>query len=130
MAEHWGQRWSSWAPVVLRVVAGIIFVYSGWTKFQDMQATIGFFGQAGIPAANFFAYLVAIIELVGGIALIAGLWTRVAAKLLGIIMLVATLLSLQQGFQMATLPLVMLAVCFSLFCTGGGKHSIDRPRSM
>ena len=127
MAERWGNEWASWAPVLLRVVAGIVFAVAGWLKFQDMEATITMFGGAGIPAETFFAYLVAIIELVGGIALIAGLWTRVAAKLLGIIMIVAFLITVTQvGFLMAQLPLVMFAVCFSLFTTGGGKYSMDR----
>ena len=126
MAEQWAQRWAGWTPVFLRVVIGIIFAYAGWQKFGNLDATIGFFGSAGIPAATFFAYLVAIIELVGGIALIAGLWTRVAAKLLGIIMLVAFLLTIGKGFQSAQLPLVMLASCFTLFCLGGGRYSMDR----
>ena len=127
MAERWGNQWAGWAPVLLRVVAGIVFAVAGWMKWQDMTATVGFFGQVGIPAATFFAYLVSTIELVGGIALIAGLWTRVAAKLLGIIMIVATLMTMNSmGFQAAQLPLVLFAVCFSLFTTGGGKYSMDR----
>ena len=126
MANEWAAKWSGWTPVFLRVVIGVVFAYSGWMKFQDMAGTIGFFGQAGIPAATFFAYLVAIIELVGGIALIAGLWTRVAAKLTGIVMLVATLLSFKMGFQAATLPLVMLAACFTVFTLGGGRYSMDK----
>jgi putative oxidoreductase len=124
ISEQWGPRLSAWGPVALRIVAGIIFAYAGWQKFGNMDATIGFFAKAGIPIASFSAYLVTIVELVGGIALIAGLWTRVAAKLLGIIMLVATLLTLGQGFQMAQLPLTLLVVCFSLYTTGGGKYSM------
>jgi uncharacterized membrane protein YphA (DoxX/SURF4 family) len=126
ISQEWGNKMAPWAPVVLRIVAGIIFAYAGWQKFGNLEATIGFFGKAGIPAATFAAYLVTIIELVGGIALIAGLWTRVAAKLLGIIMIVATLLTFGQGFQMAQLPLTLLAVCFSIYTTGGGKYSMDK----
>ncbi len=131
MAEQWGGKLAGWGPVGLRIVAGIIFALSGWMKFQSIDATTGFFAGAGIPAANFFVYLVATIELVGGIALIAGLWTRVAAKLLGIIMIVATLLTLKMGFFTATgpgfaFPLLMLVICFSLFTTGGGKYSMDK----
>jgi putative oxidoreductase len=110
----------------LRVVVGIIFAVHGWQKFSNMDGTIGFFGQIGIPAATFFAYLVSIVELVGGIALIAGLWTRVAAKLLGIVMIVATLVTIGKGFSMAELPLTLLAACFTLFCIGGGKYSMDK----
>lgn len=126
VAEQWGNRLAPWAPVVLRIVAGIIFAYAGWQKFGNMAMTIDFFGKAGIPLATFSAYLVTAVELLGGIALIAGLWTRVAAKLLAIVMLVATLISFGSGFQMAQLPLTLLAVCFSLFTTGGGKYSMNK----
>lgn len=126
IADQWAQRLSPWTPVVLRVVVGIIFAVHGWQKFSNMDGTIGFFSMIGIPAATFSAYLVSIVELVGGIALIAGLWTRVAAKLLGIVMLVATLITISKGFNMFELPLVLLAACFTLFCIGGGKYSMDR----
>ncbi len=133
MAERWGSQWAGWALILMRVVTGVIFAIAGWMKFQNMDGalasygTIATFTAAGIPAATFFAYLVAIIELVGGIALIAGLWTRVAAKLLAIVMLVAFLLTLtQQGFFMAELPLVMFVLCFNLFCVGGGKYAMDK----
>lgn len=126
MARQWGDKVAPWGPVVLRIVAGIIFAYAGWQKFGNMAMTIDFFGKAGIPVATFSAYLVTFIELVGGIALIAGLWTRVAAKLLGIIMLVATIISIGQGFQMAQTPLILLAVCFSLLGTGGGRYAMDK----
>jgi len=126
MANQWAERWSGWTPVFLRVVVGIVFAVHGWQKWSNMDGTISFFETLGIPAATFAAYLVAFIELVGGIALIAGLWTRVAAKFLGIIMLVATLLSLKNGFAGFELPLVLLAACFTLFCLGGGRYSMDR----
>ena len=126
MADEWAAKWSGWTPVFLRVVIGIVFAVNGWMKFSDMAGTIPFFRQMGIPAATFSAYLVAIIELVGGIALIAGLWTRVAAKLTGIVMLIATLLSLSKGFAIFSMPLVMLAACFTVFTLGGGKYSMDR----
>jgi uncharacterized membrane protein YphA (DoxX/SURF4 family) len=117
---------AGWGPVALRVIAGIIFAYAGWTKFGDLDGVVKMFADSGIPLAGFSAYLVATIELVGGIALIAGLWTHLFAKLLGIIMIVAAGLSLKGGFMMAALPLALLAVCFSLFTTGGGKYSMDK----
>lgn len=126
MTREWGARVMPWAPVVLRIVAGIIFVYAGWMKFGDMEKVVEGFGSMGIPAATFFAYLVTIIEFFGGIALIAGLWTRVAAKFLGIIMIVATIVMLGNGFAAAQLPLTLFAVCLTLFAMGGGRYSMDK----
>jgi putative oxidoreductase len=125
VAQRFGEPLVAWSPVVLRIIAGVIFVYAGWMKGGDMQATIENFAKMGFAAASFFAYLVTIVEIAGGIALIAGLWTRVAAKLLGITMIVAAIISFMAGgFGMAGFPLAMLAICFSLFTTGGGKYSM------
>ncbi len=126
MARQWGEQLNGWGPVALRIIAGVIFAYAGWTKFADLEGVTKMFADSGIPMASFAAYLVSTIELIGGIALIAGLWTHLFAKLLGIIMIVAALLSLKGGFMMAALPLVLLGVCFSLFTTGGGKYSMDK----
>ncbi|GGE83411.1 DoxX family protein [Priestia taiwanensis] len=65
---------------MLRVVLGIIFFAHGLSKFQGgIENTVGFFDSIGIP--GFVAYIVAVIELVGGIAMIVGLGTRVVALL-------------------------------------------------
>ncbi len=126
MARSWGEQWAGWGPIVLRVIAGIIFAYAGWNKFGDLEGTVKAFMGMGIPAATFSAYLVTIVELLGGIALIAGLWTHLAAKLLGIVMVVAFFVTVQGGFMSAGLPLALFAICFSLFTTGGGKYSMDK----
>lgn len=59
-----------------RIMIGLIFVLHGWSKFEDgISGTVGFFESIGIP--GFLASVVAIIELVGGVAMILGLGTRV-----------------------------------------------------
>lgn len=128
VAEQWGAKLSPYTPAILRVITGIIFIYAGWAKLGMGNAAVaGFFSSVGIPAPAFFAFLVTWIELLGGIALVVGLWTRVAAKLLAIIMIVATIIAWSgKGFGDAQLPLIMFASCFTLFCLGSGKYSVDR----
>jgi putative oxidoreductase len=71
---------------ILRVVLGIIFFAHGLSKFQGgINNTVGFFDSLGIP--GFVAYVVAVIELVGGIAMIIGLGTRIVSVLFAVIML-------------------------------------------
>jgi putative oxidoreductase len=75
---------------VLRVILGAIFVFHGFDKlFGGIEATAGFFGMVGIPAPVASAWLVGLVEFVGGLALIAGFRARVAAALLVPTMLVA-----------------------------------------
>lgn len=74
---------------ILRVFLGITFFVHGLTKFQGgIQNTAGFFESLGLP--GFTAYVVAIIELVGGLAMILGVGTRVVAILFAVILAVAT----------------------------------------
>jgi putative oxidoreductase len=72
--------------LILRVVLGVIFFAHGLSKFQGgINNTVSFFDSIGIP--GFMAYVVAIIELVGGIAMIIGLGTRIVSVLFTVVML-------------------------------------------
>jgi putative oxidoreductase len=57
---------------ILRIVLGVIFVAHGWPKVGDMAGTAAFLGGVGIPAPMIAAWLVTILELGGGILLLAG----------------------------------------------------------
>ncbi|CDQ20225.1 Uncharacterized membrane protein YphA, DoxX/SURF4 family [Halobacillus karajensis] len=83
---------------ILRVILGVIFFVHGLDKFQaGIGNTVGFFDSMGIP--GFLAYFVATIELVGGIAMILGIGTKVVAYLFSIIMLGAIFtVKLSAGF--------------------------------
>lgn len=64
------------AALVLRVSMGSMFLAHGWLKLAIFTpaGTVGFFESLGFPGA--LAYLVIAAELIGGLALIAGMWTR------------------------------------------------------
>ena len=87
-----------WSTLLLRVVLGITFFVHGLVKFQGgIENTVGWFDSIGIP--GFMAYVVALIELVGGFALIIGFGTKIVSALLAIVMLGATLkVKLAVGF--------------------------------
>src|SRR3989344_4519911 len=70
------EKWGDLAPFALRLAAGIIFVAHGWQKFGDITAVGGFFDSLGVPLPGFFAIVVTAVELVGGAALIFGLFTH------------------------------------------------------
>ncbi len=85
---------------VLRIIIGIIFVFHGADKlFGGIADTAGFFGMSGIPAPALMAWVAALTEFLGGIALIVGFGSRIAAALLIGVMLVAILtVHLPNGF--------------------------------
>ena len=67
--------------LLIRVATGIIFAHHGLMKLQNVGGITGFFGSLGLPA--FMVYIVALVELIGGLMLIFGVVTRAAAVATG-----------------------------------------------
>lgn len=81
-----------WAPLPLRIMLGIGFLYHGWPKVfssQGHQGFVGMLGSLGVPVPEITAWLVGLAEVVGGLALIAGAFVAVASLVLIVDMLVA-----------------------------------------
>lgn len=131
----------SFAALVLRVVVGIIFIAHGYPKlFKKEFGPKGFsmfLRNLNIPQPTFFAYVVGISEFFGGILLIAGLLTRLAAFLIMCIMVVAMwkvkfktgLLakSMEGGWVGGyELDLALWAIATALVVSGGGVFSLDQ----
>lgn len=121
-----------WGITVLRVVVGIVFLVHGGQKLfvWGFGGVAGFLGQVGIPAPMLAAVVVTLVELLGGLALLLGLFTRWAAIPLAINMAVAILtVHLQAGFFLPNgyeFALTLLAANVALALLGGGEASVDR----
>jgi putative oxidoreductase len=111
-----------------RWAAGIIFVVFGITKFSGHAAELASFRHYPLPAPDAFVYLVGVIELGGGLLLLVGLVTRLAAAALAADMMGAILVSgLARGELISlTLAPVLLAVMLGLIGLGAGPWSLDR----
>jgi len=80
---------TSVVSIIMRVLMGVIFVSHGIAKLQMGLSQVGaWFSSIGLP--GFLAYAVAILELVGGIMLILGLFTRYVSALF-VIMLIGAI---------------------------------------
>jgi putative oxidoreductase len=110
--------------LLIRVGTGLVFLMHGIMKMQNIAMINGFFNHLGLPPGT--AMLIAILEVVGGLALVLGIFTRVFAILLGIEMLVALVITggLSQGWDKHELEALLMAVSFGLVYTGSGKFSI------
>lgn len=85
-------RTAPYAALILRVSIGVLLLAHGLLLKVftfGIPGTVGFFESIGYP--GFFAYLVIIGEIGGGIALILGVWTRAISLLLVPILIGATL---------------------------------------
>src|SRR5207244_7885346 len=67
---------------VVRVAAGVFFISVSISKFTDHAKELADFHRYGVPIADVAVYGIGTIELIGGIALMLGLLTRVAALVL------------------------------------------------
>lgn len=78
--------------LVARILLALIFIMAGLGKFADIGGTAGYIGSVGLPAATLLAWLSAIFETVGGLAILIGFRTREAAWALAAFCVVSALL--------------------------------------
>ncbi len=115
------------ALLLLRIGVGVIFIVAGWGKITGIEGTQGFFGDIGIPLPGLMAWVVALVEFVGGILVLVGAYIRIPAILLAIIMLVAILTTkLGQDFSAYRLDAMLLLVNVALALMGSGGYSVDK----
>ena len=123
--------WSGLALLLLRLVMGIAFVLHGWPKIQNPLGWMNAMGGSSVPA--FLQALAAIAEFGGGIGLILGLLTPIAAlglvcQMIGALVLVHLPQGhafVSQGGPSYELPLIYLVIAISLIALGPGKWSLD-----
>jgi putative oxidoreductase len=128
-----------YGPAVLRLAVGTIFIAHGAQKLfgiwggPGLSGTAAFFGQLGLGPGYPLALLVGIVELGGGLMLIAGALTLVAALALSVNMGVAIWkVHLPGGFFLPAsyeYNIVLIGALISLMLTGPGAVSIDRWRA-
>jgi len=123
------------ALLLLRLILGVIFAAHGMQKLfgafggPGLNGVAGMFKELGFSPALFWAWIVALSEGLGGLALILGVLPRIFAGLIAIVMLVAILKvhgshGLFAGNGGMEYPLLILTVCIFIILVGAGKFSL------
>jgi putative oxidoreductase len=82
--------------LVGRLLIAAIFILSGIAKLTDTAGAAGYMTQAGVPHAETLAIIAGIAEVAGGVALVFGFLTRLAA--IGLVIYMAIITVVMHGF--------------------------------
>jgi putative oxidoreductase len=123
--------YSEVAPLILRVIVGIIFVDLGWLVFTtEKKSWTVFFEAIRFKPARIFAKALGIIQIIGGIMLITGLYTQVAALVFAIITAAECYIEMRETALLKrdiVFYVLLLAITVSLLVTGPGAVAFDLP---
>jgi putative oxidoreductase len=122
--------------LLIRLAVGLIFLTQGILKYTDPNMGVARFTRIGFPHPNFTAHFVGSFEIVCGICVLLGLWTRLAAVPLLIVITTAIATTkvpeffrANQGFWYmvsdARTDFAMFCSLLFLILTGGGAWSLD-----
>lgn len=119
------------APLILRAVLGLILIDLGVLKFRgEKGGWLASFETLGLRPADLFLSLYALLQIVGGLLLLIGLWTQVAA----LVFVIFTGIELYTEWQAREILkrdlvfyLLIFSIALSLLLTGAGAHAIDIP---
>ena len=116
--------------LVGRLLIAAIFVMSGFGKIAQPTATIGYMTAAGLPWAPLGLAAAALVELGGGISLILGYRTRLAAAVLAVFAIVTALVfhsafSDQNQFIHFFKNVAVAGGLLQVVALGGGRLSLD-----
>ncbi len=120
--------------LVGRILLSILFITAGYGKLTALGGTAGYFGSMGLPLPMVTAIVVTAVELLGGIAILIGLFTRPAAYLLALFC-VATAFVGHGDFSVAGNDIhfmknLAIAGGFLVLATfGAGALSVDAKRA-
>ncbi|KXV09544.1 hypothetical protein CR51_10365 [Caballeronia megalochromosomata] len=122
--------------LVARVLLMILFVLFGWQKLTGFSGTVAYMTSTGAPAPTVSAIIAVVMELVVGIAIVVGFFTRPLALLLALYTIGTALIGhhywTMQGMERYANTInfykniSIVGGLILLFITGPGKYSLDR----
>jgi putative oxidoreductase len=132
--------------IIIRLMAGTVFFFEGILKFVYTNQGVGRFTKLGFPFPEATAHIIGTGEIIGGLLLLFGLFTRFVA-LYFILQMIVAVLSTKIGLYLGNSPLPMPVVppkmgiwavehesrsdyaqiltCLFLLIEGAGRMSLD-----
>ena len=132
--DRTGVSFIRWGLLPLRVAVGIVFLMHGGQKLFvfGLAGTADILAKLGLPFAALLAVIVIAVELLGGVSIIFGLFTRLFGGLLAFEMVVAIIVARLHGGFFAPygyeFEMTLLAACLTFAATGPGSISVEELR--
>jgi putative oxidoreductase len=143
-----GARWPQWVPIPIRMILGVGFIAHGWAKWiRGPAAFAELLKQAHVPLPVANAWLVTLLEIFGGVALLLGAFVTIVSVPLILSMLGAMFtVNIKYGFSAVNtigltpdgpqfgppgyeINLLYIAGLVALILSGAGPLSIDALRT-
>ena len=120
MFKSWRKEsWSEWALLPLRLIIGFGFMAHGYAKLSaGPQKFAGMLQTIGVPAPSLAAWMTALVEFFGGLAVMAGAFIPIVSIPLAIVMLVA-LFTIHLPFGFSSIKLMGITESGPQFGTPG-----------
>jgi putative oxidoreductase len=129
----------SFTPLAGRILMSVLFLISGFFKIGGYSQMVAYSSSKGLPMASVAIACAAVIELAGGLAIIAGFQTKIAAWLLFLYLIPVTFLFHnfwamqgveQQQNMIDFLKNVSIMGGLVILATyGAGPYSVDHSRA-
>jgi putative oxidoreductase len=118
-----------------RILLSFMFILSGFSKLTAIGGTAGYFASMGLPAPTIVAVLVGLLELLGGLAVLIGFQTRIAAYALAIFTVAAAFVAHMNWADMMQLinfqkNIAVAGGFLVLAAFGPGSLSVDARRGV
>ena len=122
------------AMLLGRILMSAIFIQAGYSKLMNISGTIGYFQSVGLPMPSIAIWGVIAIEILGGLAILLGVQTRIAAAFLGLFSIAAGAIGHADindlmHFQALMKDIAIGGGLFYIAANGAGSLSIDGRRT-
>lgn len=114
-----------YGPFALRIGIGGLFVIAGIMKLMNPAMIVGMLETLGFPGPSFWAWLLILVELLCGAAVLTGFKLKYSTVPLAVVMFVAIFVSLDQ-VSIVLNNSVFLAGLISLWLSGPGAWSLGK----
>lgn len=119
------------SPFILRVVAGLIFANLGFLAFKnEKERWIASLSTLKVPSPELSVKIIGGIEIAGGVMLILGFYTQIAALVLGLLTFAETYIEYKEPEILKrniVFYIMLLAILISLLFSGAGAFAFDLP---